>query len=561
MTRPDNLQSTSSVLAPEILPAARTRWLLPALLAVLYVAQCAWFIRTQSLTYDEPVHIAEGLNAWRYGRFEQYNDHPPLARLWCTIPLIGSQWQVDVEPLFDSFRVTRIAPDPVALAWRARAMNVLFGLLLAWLVWRAADRLFSRTAANFALALFTFSPSLIAHFSIAATDGAATLFIFATAWALVRWRQQPTWEKTIKFGLLLGLMLLTKFSTAPMFVLALLWMLLLGADKVIRAPTRWNWGKTAAAVLLALFIVWAGYFFHVAHLTVHDGTLTATIPNWNASIVKPVRGERNYSLLIPAGEYVEGFRELVRHNRQGQPAFFLGKISYHGGWKSYYPVVILLKWPTIALALSLAGLAIALRSKVRVPPDLWIMASFPALYLAMAIFARFNLGDRHVLPMYPFAILFAAVVWEWAIRKRAVAALLILLAALNAADALRYAPGYLSYFTPFVRPAESFRLLTDSNLDWGQGLLALRDYQRNHPGERISLSYFGSVDPQLYGIQADFFGGHKRVPGTVIVSATNLSGQYLAEPERYRWLLEQRPVKILDHSLYLFEVHDNDGNK
>jgi hypothetical protein len=163
--------------------------------------------------------------------------------------------------------------------------------------------------------------------------------------------------------------------------------------------------------------------------------------------------------------------------------------------------------------------------------------------------------------MYPFAILFAAVVWEWAIRKRAVAALLILLAALNAADALRYAPGYLSYFTPFVRPAESFRLLTDSNLDWGQGLLALRDYQRNHPGERISLSYFGSVDPQLYGIQADFFGGHKRVPGTVIVSATNLSGQYLAEPERYRWLLEQRPVKILDHSLYLFEVHDNDGNK
>jgi hypothetical protein len=64
----------------------------------------------------------------------------------------------------------------------------------------------------------------------------------------------------------------------------------------------------------------------------------------------------------------------------------------------------------------------------------------------------------------------------------------------------------------------------------------------------------------VYGIQSDFFGGQKRVPGTVIVSATNLSGQYLAEPERYRWLLEQRPVKILDHSLYVFKVHDNDGN-
>ena len=185
------------------------------------------------------------------------------------------------------------------------------------------------------------------------------------------------------------------------------------------------------------------------------------------------------------------------------------------------------------------------------------MASFPALYMAMAIFARFNLGERHVLPMYPFAILFAAGGLGMGRGKRAVAALLILLAALNAADALRYAPGYLSYFTPFVRPSESFRLLTDSNLDWGQGLLAFRDYQRDHPGERISLSYFGSVDPQAYGIQSDFFDGHKRVSGTVVVSATNLSGQYLAEPERYRWLLERKPVKILDHSLYVFQVPDN----
>src|ERR1700690_3187143 len=257
MTRQENFQSTSAGLAPRRLPAASTRLLVPSLLLVLYVAQCAWFIRTQSLTYDEPVHIAEGLNAWRYGRFEQYNDHPPLARLWCPLPLLDQKWQVEIERLPDAFRVNRIAPDPISLAWRARSMNVVLGLLLAWLVWRAADRLFSRNAANFALALFAFSPSLIAHFSIAATDGAATLFIFATAWALVRWRQKPTWTSTIGFGLLLGLLLLAKFSTAPMLVLALLWMIPLGADKVFQAPARWNWSKPAAALLLALLVVWA----------------------------------------------------------------------------------------------------------------------------------------------------------------------------------------------------------------------------------------------------------------------------------------------------------------
>ena len=86
------------------------RALCPALLLTLYAAQCIWFIHTQSLTYDEPVHIAEGLDAWRNGRFEEYNDHPPLARLLCTLPLIGHEWQVNVEKLPAGFRVHRISP-------------------------------------------------------------------------------------------------------------------------------------------------------------------------------------------------------------------------------------------------------------------------------------------------------------------------------------------------------------------------------------------------------------------------------------------------------------------
>ena len=351
-------------------------------------------------------------------------------------------------------------------------------------------------------------------------------------------------------------MLLSKFSTAPMFVLALLWVLLLGPDKIIHKPLRWNWSKAAAAMVLALFVVWAGYFFHVSHLTVRDGTLTATFPNWTEPIVKPVRGHTNYSVLVPAGEYVEGFRELVRHNRHGQAAFFLGQVSSQGGWKMYYPATILMKWPAVVLLLSLAGLIFAMTRRFGISVDLWIMSSFPAAYLVLAIFSRFNIGDRHVLPLYPFALLFAAVVWEWARsgRKRAATMALALLVVLNAADALRYAPGYLSYFSIFVPPAKSYQLLSDSNLDWGQGLLALRKYQLHHPDQQISLSYFGSVDPATYGIRARSLGEAERASGTVIVSATNLSGQFLADPQSYHWLLKQKPAEILDHSLFVFRL-------
>src|SRR5260370_33811792 len=105
--------------------------------------------------------------------------------------------------------------------------------------------------------------------------------------------------------------------------------------------------RTAGAIVLAFFVVWAGYFFHVSRLTVHDGTLTATFPNWSEPIVKPVRGQRNYSLCVAAGEYVEGFRELIRHNRHRQAAFFLWETSSQRGWKRYDPVGGVLRWPTV----------------------------------------------------------------------------------------------------------------------------------------------------------------------------------------------------------------------
>ena len=287
-----------------------------------------------------------------------------------TLPLIPEKWQVEVQRLTDGFHVPRIAPDPTELAERARHVNTILGLILALLVWQAARNLLSPGAANLALALFIFSPNLIGHFSLATTDGAATLLIFAVAWQLVRWRNAPNWRQTLVLALLLGLMLLAKFSTAVRFVLALLWVLVLKPDGMVANPLRWNWKKTIAAMALAFVAVWAGYFFHVSHLKIHDGVLTATFPHWNERIEKPAQTRSNLSLWIPAGEYIEGFREVARHNRHGQAAYFLGNVSATGGWKLYYPVAILLKWPSFVLALSLTGFFLIVTGRLHVPTEL-----------------------------------------------------------------------------------------------------------------------------------------------------------------------------------------------
>lgn len=533
-------------------PVSRT--LVPAGLLLLFTLQCAWFVRTQSLTYDEPVHIAEGLDAWRNGRFQQYNDHPPLARLLFAASMISPEWQINLEPLPAGFRVHHISPDPQTLAIRARVVNVFLGLLLGVFLWAELSSIVSVTAANFALALFAFSPSLIANFSLATTDGVATLLIFVTAFRVLRWKQTPRWESVVPCGIVLGLLLLAKFSTLPMFLLAVLWMLVLVRGRICFHPFYWNWFKTPFVVIIAILTVWAGYFFHISRLQIKDGILTAIHPHWNTALIKPTRSKLNIDIPVPAGEFIAGLRDVALHNAHGQPAFFLGELSPTGGWKAYYPVTILLKWPLIVTVLAIIGLSRFVKGRSQLPRGVWIVISFPVLYFALAIFAHFNIGERHILPLYPFALFFAGITLEKVSQIRRGTIIALALLALNATDVLRYAPDYLSYFEFFVPPRQAYRLLADSNVDWGQGLLALQQYQKGHQQEQISLAYFGSVDPTIYGIHARALAENDHVTGMVIVSATNLSGEYLKDPKAYRWLLQYPIVEVLDHSLYVFRV-------
>ena len=137
----------------------------------------------------------------------------------------------------------------------------------------------------------------------------------------------------------------------------------------------------------------------------------------------------------------------------------------------------------------------------------------------------------------------------------AVVLALALAVVLNAADALRYAPDYLSYFTVFVPPQQSWRYLSDSNTDWGQGLIALRKYERQHPGEELHVAYWcNGIGPDSYGVEAVPFAEKERPTGTVIVSPGALSGQYNDDQKAYRWVLRYPVKAVLGHNFLVFEV-------
>ena len=297
---------------------------------------------------------------------------------------------------------------------------------------------------------------------------------------------------------------------------------------------------------------------------------TATFPNRGVK-TWATKSQLHLNLVVPAGEYFEGLREVALSNKHGRPAWFFGKIYPTGGITLYYPAAIVLKWPTVLLALitrhTAHGHAPSLPRARRFAGDVL----FALVYLLFALRSRYDIGERHILPLYPFALVVAGSIWEHviAIKARIGAEIptwwgpkainyniiaLVLLLALNAADALRAAPDYLAYFNVLIRPQNAWRYLTDSNLDWGQGLIALQEYQWKHPNEQLRLAYFGSVNPALYGVRAEQLEPNQPVKGTVVIGASALSGQVLPDPNSYRWLLSYKPKTMIERSLFVYEI-------
>jgi hypothetical protein len=71
----------------------------------------------------------------------------------------------------------------------------------------------------------------------------------------------------------------------------------------------------------------------------------------------------------------------------------------------------------------------------------------------------------------------------------------------SAAITVWISPHYLSFFNVLAGgPNNGWRYLTDSNIDWGQDLPALRDLIQKQNLGRIKLAYFGTAHPSYYDI-------------------------------------------------------------
>ena len=201
----------------------------------------------------------------------------------------------------------------------------------------------------------------------------------------------------------------------------------------------------------------------------------------------------------------------------------------------------------------------------------------PLVVMAAAMASSLNIGYRHILPALPFVHVLLGIVPRALAPiagRRATAAVCSAALLGLAVETAGARPYFLSFFNAAAGGARGgLHLLSDSNLDWGQGLPALRRWMRAENVERVNLAYFGTADPAAYGISFVPLAGTFRlvvrgaggvghaprraeVPGWVAISATHLQGTYLlpAEQRLYAFLRDREPDAVVADSIYLYWV-------
>ena len=142
------------------------------------------------------------------------------------------------------------------------------------------------------------------------------------------------------------------------------------------------------------------------------------------------------------------------------------------------------------------------------------------------------------------------------------------MALLYAASVLRVHPNYLAYFNEAAGgPAQGWRWLVDSNVDWGQELPGLKRYMDTNGIGRVTLCYFGTADPAYYGIAADRLPSYQPPPPSTVVravhpgdvvaiSATHLQGLYL-DPDMQPLMAlfrARQPIAAIGHSIFVYRA-------
>jgi hypothetical protein len=535
-----------------------------------------------SHTWDEPTHVAAGLEVLQYGRYTYQTENPPLSRLTIAVwPWLAGARVPEVNgalvlsPFAAGDGIFQRNPNSIRNVTQARVGTLPWYWACIALTWvLAGGRRDPLVAAAAATAVATVPP-IVGHAGYATTDIPFVAVFLAVLLAWRRFLERPEWTRAVWVGLALGAAIATKFSSL---------MFLPPVVMAISAAQYWSsrreWLPTvvrpaslrllAIVTVVTLVTLWGSYGFRVGRMTdlprVFGSYGTFPTSGWPAVVGQ---------WPIPAHEFVHGLLFLKAHTAAGHRSLMFGEFSQRG-FIYYYPVVLAVKTPLPFILFVLFGCGALLRRRL-IPSAPWFrgLAIGAVGLLAVAMTSPINIGVRHVIVLYPLLAMAAAYGWvrwsESSRYRRAIAAVGAGLIAAQAVLLVNAVPYQSAYYNALAGP-EPASISSDSDFDWGQDGLALETYFKAHPVPELQLQLQGTVNPCKLQLPPFRALGRQPDAGWIAVSERiyqlnrvgradpcSLTAGPASQPIGWLdWLKPLKPVAIIGKTIRLYHVSERD---
>jgi len=573
---------------------------------------CLFSISNESLTMDELAHLPAGYSYLVKQDMRLNPEHPPLIKDLAGIPLLFIKginfpeeikpWQDDVNGQWDfgnRFLFWSDNPADKMIFW-ARIPMILILVIGGLYVFLFAKEFFGPKVGLLALFLYSFSPTLLAHGRLVTTDVGIAVGVLISFYYFLRALREPTKKNIFFAGIGFGLALLLKFTAVflmPCFIfLTVFWAILKGLE------AKEKKGKIIldyALMLFSIFFIaglflWPVYAFHVLKYPPERQArdIEFVLSSHPVQLIEKILPPLAYSALLrPYAQYLYGLAMVFQRGVGGNTTYFMGEISA-SGWKTYFPVIYLIK-ETLVFHL-LTGLAVL--------SSLWLLlkeflkkgglngfsqkfialchnyfpeislSSFIVLYWGLTLASNLNIGVRHLIPVIPLTmILVARFVIKNLLKEPYLKVRYGLLAVLllwQAVSVVSVYPHFIAYFNELIGGSKNgYLYAADSNLDWGQDVKRLKKWVDEQGIDKIYMDVFGGTDARYYfkekfrqwcgtcnpndlekgsylAVSATFFDGGRGQP---------VSG-FTEDYGYYHWLDNQELVTTIGHSIFVYRI-------
>jgi hypothetical protein len=584
----------------KILASPWTPRLLIAGLLLFMLGRMVASALVESPTIDEPANISSGYVYLLRGDYID-GTHPPLLRYWASIPLFilhpndfpgDPSWYKSWGTYGRKFLYDNNVNSAALIFW-PRLMVMFLTLGLGWLIGRWAKARNGVWAGVLAVAFFTLDPNFLAHGHYVTTDVAVSLACFAAVYLFWRYLNAPTWPRLFFAALAFACAQITKFSAlllAPSLLIIAGLVTWFRVRRGIRLKAPWYapsqfWVSTSIYVAVTALVILTAYRFEVRSIEQDEQLREA---RWIGPVyqliqrIAPQIGQTPRQIVqtpIPAYNFFKGlslqtFHSLAQNTWLGGESYqyALGRYSKNGWWW-YFPLAFAVKTPLVFLivlgiAVILGGMAIQSyhpaveTSEWNARQEELIFLIVPmVVFMGVFMTSTINIGHRYLLPIYPFLFVLASrIAAPWPQIQNRCIPLYVSVASVLAAlpGSLLIHPHYISYFNELIGPANGYKYLNDSNIDWGQDLLQLKHYLDESGAEAVYLDITGTIRPEDLGIEYKPIPQNKPPTEEHYLVAISVN-KYLEKTTRYPdgkylWLRDEVPIRRVGYTIFIYDL-------